>query len=373
MDKYQIKISTRQQNVDSTHLIGPAAAVRDFFDYFPVTPNRRGAALHARVTGRAWTERSRHSPGDVNGRAGHRAEGTAHPIRRFQTRRVSEHPSQTPVPPPFRLFGVKSSSLAMVAERRATRSNVGSKPTGKAVEVEPLSPKNKQVPSKLAKPAAPPKATNPQANSPSHSPKATDTKVSKRPAPTFVPVKEEADDLLEHDLGPIPEDDDEGEDSEGKRERRMISNRESARRSRQRKQARLADLSEATRALWADRCQALDNVRAMTTLLLKARDEHAQLTREFAAMGRYALEMIPEGPAILEELGVNAKIEQARAEAARQMLEHARTMSRSPSPMLAAGCSDTTAMTTAHVNAQLLHGDVDPYLETHAKITCPAA
>ena len=262
----------------------------------------------------------------------------------------------------------------MVAERRATRSNVGSKPTGKAVEVEPLSPKNKQAPSKLAKPAAPPKATNPQAKYPS-SPKATDTKVSKRPAPTFVPVKEEADDLLEHDLGPIPEEDDDGEDSEGKRERRMISNRESARRSRQRKQARLADLSEATRALWADRCQALDNVRAMTTLLLKARDEHAQLTREFAAMGRYALEMIPEGPSILEELGVNAKIEQARAEAARQMLEHARKMSRSPSPspMLAAGCSDTTAMTTAHVNAQLLHGDVDPYLETHAKITCPAA
>ena len=30
-------------------------------------------------------------------------------------------------------------------------------------------------------------------------------------------------------------------------------------------------------------------------------------------------------------------------------------------------------MTTAHVNAQLLHGDVDPYLETHAKITRPAA
>ena len=286
---------------------------------------------------------------------------------------LSIHPSQTPVPPPFRLFGVKSSSFAMVAERRATRSNVGSKPTGKAVEVEPLSPKNKQVPSKLAKPAAPPKATNPQAKSPT-SPKATDTKVSKRPAPTFVPVKEEADDLLEHDLGPIPEEDDEGEDSEGKRERRMISNRESARRSRQRKQARLADLSEATRALWADRCQALDNVRAMTTLLLKARDENAQLTREFAAMGRYALEMIPEGPSILEELGVNAKIEQARAEAARQMLEHARKMSRSPSPMLAAGCSDTTAMTTAHVNAQqLLHGDADPYLETHAKITCPAA
>ena len=260
----------------------------------------------------------------------------------------------------------------MVAERRATRSNVGSKPTGKAVEVEPLSPKNKQAPSKLAKPAAPPKATNPQAKYPS-SPKATDTKVSKRPAPTFVPVKEEADDVLEHDLGPIPEEEDEGEDSEGKLERRMISNRESARRSRQRKQARLADLSEATRALWADRCQALDNVRAMTTLLLKARDENAQLTREFAAMGQYALEMIPEGPSILEELGVNAKIEQARAEAARQMLEHARKMSRSPSPMLAAGCSDTTAMTTAHVNAQLLHGDVDPYLETHAKITCPAA
>jgi hypothetical protein len=107
----------------------------------------------------------------------------------------------------------------------------------------------------------------------------------------------------------------------------------------------------------------------MTTLLLKARDEHARLEREFAAIGRYALEMIPEGPAILEELGVNAKIEQARAEAARQMLEHARKMSRSPSPMLAAGCSDTTAMTTA----QLLHGDADPYLETHAKITCPAA
>jgi hypothetical protein len=30
-------------------------------------------------------------------------------------------------------------------------------------------------------------------------------------------------------------------------------------------------------------------------------------------------------------------------------------------------------MTTAHVNAQLLHVDVDPYLETHAKITRPAA
>ena len=89
MDKYQIKISTRQQNVDSKHVIGPAARC----ETFSVTPNRRGAALHARVTGRAWTERGRHSPGDVHDRAGHRAEGTAHPIRRFQTRRASEHPS----------------------------------------------------------------------------------------------------------------------------------------------------------------------------------------------------------------------------------------------------------------------------------------
>ena len=341
MDKYQIKISKRVQH---TRDWPTAAAVRVFFDFFPVTPNRRGphftrASRDARVlnavatrlvTSTAVTDTARRAP----------------PTRYDVSRRdapLNIHPSQPPVPPPFRLFGVKSSSLAMVAERRATRSNVGSKPTGKAVEVEPLSPKNKHgTPTKLAKPAAPPKATNPQAKTPS-SPKATDTKVSKRPAPTFVPVN----DLLEHDLGPIPEEDDDGEDSEGKRERRMMSNRESARRSRQRKQARLADLSEATRALWADRCQALDNVRAMTTLLIKARDEHAQLTREFAAMGRYALEMIPEGPSILEELGVNAKIEQARAEAARQMLEHARKMSRSPSPMLAAGCSDTTAMTTA--------------------------
>ena len=233
----------------------------------------------------------------------------------------------------------------MVAERRATRARAGCEfpDADPVVKLESMSPKGKPAPTRAktqAKPAAPPKPPA-AAKSPEPPP----------PLPCF--VNDEADDFAL--LETVPEEDGEEEDEEEKKMRRMISNRESARRSRQRKQARLSELSQATQKLWADRCQALENVRMMTQLLVKARDENSRLEQELAALGRHALSMTDEGAVLIRDLDNHAKIASAREDAARDMRRYAKKLSRSPSPTIltqtteTAGGSDATAMTTSPV------------------------
>ena len=237
----------------------------------------------------------------------------------------------------------------MVAERRATRASAGCgfPDANPVVKLESSSPKGKPAPTRAktqAKPAAPPKLPAAKAN-------VVGPNASPPQFPCF--AKEEADDLAL--LETVPEEEGEEEDEEEKKMRRMISNRESARRSRQRKQARLSELSQATQKLWADRCQALENVRMMTQLLVKARDENSRLEQELAALGRHALSMTDEGAVLLRDLDNHAKIASAREDAARELRRYAKKLSRSPSPTIltqtteTAGGSDATAMTTSPV------------------------
>lgn len=168
--------------------------------------------------------------------------------------------------------------------------------------------------------------------------------------------------------------------------RRMISNRESARRSRQRKQARLSELSAATQNLWQDRCQALENVRMMTQLLVKARDENSRLEQELAVLGRHALSMTDEGAVLLRDLDQHAKIASARQEASHELRRYAKKLSRSPSPTIAAsimmtrttetaGGSDATAITTAPVivAAPTAVAASGPVRVNLGAVSCPAA
>ena len=67
------------------------------------------------------------------------------------------------------------------------------------------------------------------------------------------------------------------EDEEEKRKRRMVSNRESARRSRQRKLARVAELQDLCAALWSDRAQTLQNIQLMENLVNRVRHENLRL------------------------------------------------------------------------------------------------
>lgn len=67
------------------------------------------------------------------------------------------------------------------------------------------------------------------------------------------------------------------ESEEEKRKRRMVSNRESARRSRQRKLARVAELQDRCAALWSDRAQTLQNIQLMENLVHRVRHENLRL------------------------------------------------------------------------------------------------
>ena len=268
----------------------------------------------------------------------------------------------------------------MVAERRATRASAGCgfPDANPVVKLESSSPKGKPAPTRAktqAKPAAPPKL-------PAAKAKVVGPNASPPQFPCF--VKEEADDLAL--LGTVPEEEGEEEDEEEKKMRRMISNRESARRSRQRKQARLSELSAATQNLWQDRCQALENVRMMTQLLVKARDENSRLEQELAVLGRHALSMTDEGAVLLRDLDQHAKIASARQEASHELRRYAKKLSRSPSPTIAAsimmtrttetaGGSDATAITTAPVivAAPTAVAASGPVRVNLGAVSCPAA
>ncbi len=262
----------------------------------------------------------------------------------------------------------------MVAERRATRASAGCgfPDADPVVELESLSPKGKPALTRAetrAKPAAPPK------------PPAAEAKVVGSPASPPCFEKEEADDLAL--LGTVPEEDGEEEDEEEKKMRRMVSNRESARRSRQRKQARLSELSNATQNLWQDRCQALENVRMMTQLLGKVRDENSRLEQELTVLGRHALSMSDEGRCLLRDLDQHAKINSARHEASRELRRRAKKLSRLPNPTIAeaamtqttetAGGSDATAMTTAAVIVAAPTAASGPVRVDLGAVSCPAA
>ena len=84
---------------------------------------------------------------------------------------------------------------------------------------------------------------------------------------------------------------DEGDEEnvEDKRMRRMLSNRESARRSRERKQACLAVLSCQHARLWNQVVHMRQNMVNMSQLVCRIHDENCRLTVEWAAMGRQAL------------------------------------------------------------------------------------
>jgi len=95
----------------------------------------------------------------------------------------------------------------------------------------------------------------------------------------------------------VKEQDAEGEDEdadgglEDRRTRRMLSNRESARRSRQRKQAHLDELSGQTRQLWNENLSIQQNMGIVLQLAHNIRDENMQLEVEAAQLGRQILSM----------------------------------------------------------------------------------
>ncbi|EEH54187.1 uncharacterized protein MICPUCDRAFT_51388 [Micromonas pusilla CCMP1545] len=84
-----------------------------------------------------------------------------------------------------------------------------------------------------------------------------------------------------------------GEDDpdEARRLRRVKSNRESARRSRARKQQRLVELERSTRVLDDDVRRTRQNVALMSSVMYHVVEENRQLESECAAIGRQILAM----------------------------------------------------------------------------------
>lgn len=103
--------------------------------------------------------------------------------------------------------------------------------------------------------------------------------------PPDASVKLEADDADAAARRPSEE-----EDDEEKRLKRMLSNRESARRSRQRKLDTLIELQTTVAALWNDRQQTENNVRVMEDLVRRIHRENLALEVEAGRLARRVLE-----------------------------------------------------------------------------------
>ena len=86
-------------------------------------------------------------------------------------------------------------------------------------------------------------------------------------------------------------DDPEDESEETKRKRRMVSNRESARRSRERKLARVAELQDRCAALWSDRAQTVQNIQLMESLVHRVRHENLRLDVDAGRLARRIVAM----------------------------------------------------------------------------------
>ena len=86
--------------------------------------------------------------------------------------------------------------------------------------------------------------------------------------------------------GDVADRDDPDESEEEKRNRRMASNRESARRSRQRKLARVAELQDRYAALWSDRAQTVHNIQLMESLVQRVRHENLRLDVDAGRVAR---------------------------------------------------------------------------------------
>jgi hypothetical protein len=79
------------------------------------------------------------------------------------------------------------------------------------------------------------------------------------------------------------------ETEEEKRKRRMVSNRESARRSRARKVSHLAELRDKCAALWSDRAQTAQNIAMMENLVQRVRHENLRLDVDAGRVARQIL------------------------------------------------------------------------------------
>ncbi len=79
------------------------------------------------------------------------------------------------------------------------------------------------------------------------------------------------------------------ETEEEKRMRRMVSNRESARRSRARKVSHLVELRDKCAALWSDRAQTAQNIAMMENLVQRVRHENLRLDVDAGRVARQIL------------------------------------------------------------------------------------
>ena len=97
--------------------------------------------------------------------------------------------------------------------------------------------------------------------------------------------------VIDESRGELRENDTQSNDEteEEKRMRRMVSNRESARRSRARKVSHLAELRDKYAALWSDRAQTAQNIAMMENLVQRVRHENLRLDVDAGRVARQIL------------------------------------------------------------------------------------